>query len=136
LRAFFERLQARRGKQVAIIAVARKLAALSWHLLTKEEDYAFGRPSLTRRKLRRLELRAGAPHRKRGRKPAALKQAQDKRNERQLQEHAEIAYRRLVADWQASGKKKGASAPPGRASLKASIKSQAARQEKAPDPAL
>jgi transposase len=60
LRAFFERLKARRGEQVAIVAVARKLAVISWCLLTREEDYAFGRPSLTRRKLRRLELRAGA----------------------------------------------------------------------------
>ena len=28
------------------------------YLLTREEDYAFGRPSLTRRKLRGLELKA------------------------------------------------------------------------------
>jgi hypothetical protein len=29
-------------------------------LLTREEDYAFAQPSLTRKKLRRLELTAGA----------------------------------------------------------------------------
>jgi transposase len=135
LRAFFERLQARRGKQIAIVAVARKLAALSWHLLTREQDYAFGRPSLTRRKLRRLELRAGAPRRKPGRRPAALAKAQYEREERELQERAEIAYRKLVADWQAKGKK-GAGATSGARILKASIKSRATRQEKAPDPAL
>ena len=116
LRAFFERLQARRGKQIAIIAVARKLAALSWHLLTKEQDYAFGRPSLTRKKLRRLELHAGAPRRKAGRKPAAVAKANYERDERELQARAEVAYRRLVADWQAKGKKTGAGATPGRAS--------------------
>jgi transposase len=36
---------------------------LFWHLLTNEQDYAFGRPTLTRKKLRRLELLAGAPRR-------------------------------------------------------------------------
>lgn len=108
LRAFFERLAARRGQQVAIIAVARKLAALSWHLLTREEDYAFGRPSLTQRKLRRLELHAGAPRRKPGPKSATVwKSPKEQRRERELQEQAELAYRRLVADWQASGKKRG-----------------------------
>ncbi len=30
-------------------------------MLTKSEDYAFARPSLTTEKLRRLELSAGAP---------------------------------------------------------------------------
>ena len=29
-------------------------------MLTRGEDYAFGQPSLTRKKLRRLELQAGA----------------------------------------------------------------------------
>ena len=61
LRAFYQRIRARRGHQVAIVAAARKLACLFWCLLTREQDYAFGQPSLTRKKLRRLELTAGAP---------------------------------------------------------------------------
>ena len=60
LRAFCERVRARRGAQIAAVAVARKLAVLSWHMLTREEDYAFARPASTRKKLRRLELTAGA----------------------------------------------------------------------------
>ena len=64
LRAFGERVRARRGAQVAAVAVARKLVVL-WHLLTKDEDYAFARPSLTRQKTRRLELTAGASRRPR-----------------------------------------------------------------------
>jgi transposase len=56
LRAFYERVRVRRGAQIALVATARKLSVLFWHLLTKEEDYAFERPSLTRRKLRSLEL--------------------------------------------------------------------------------
>jgi len=49
---------------VAAVAVARKLGVLCWHLRTREEDCAYLRPALLRRKLRRLELRAGAPSRR------------------------------------------------------------------------
>ena len=47
--------------QVAIVATARKLACLFWCMLTRGEDYAYEQPSLTRKKLRRLELTAGDP---------------------------------------------------------------------------
>jgi transposase len=56
-----ERVGARRGRSVATVAVARKLAVLAWHLLTRGEDHAFARPSIVARKRRRLELAAGAP---------------------------------------------------------------------------
>jgi transposase len=52
-------VRARRGPQIAVVATARKLATLAWHLLRSEQDYAYARPSLTRSKLRRLELRCG-----------------------------------------------------------------------------
>jgi hypothetical protein len=39
---------------------SRSFACLFWCLLTREEDYAYAQPSLTRKKLRRLELTAGA----------------------------------------------------------------------------
>jgi transposase len=128
---FYERVRMRRGSQIAIVAVARKLAVLFRHLLTGEQDYAFGRPSLTRKKLRALELRAGA-ERHPGRRDLATKNSYGQRahreRERELSEHAELAYRRLVADWQASGPAKvGAGATPGRASHGPS-KGQAARQ--------
>ena len=64
LRAFYERTRDRRGAQVAIVATARKLACLFWCLLTRGEDYAYGQPSLLKRKLRQLELAAGAPKRR------------------------------------------------------------------------
>jgi DNA-binding NarL/FixJ family response regulator len=41
LRAFFTRIRARRGMQIAVVATARKLAVLCWHLIIKQEDYAF-----------------------------------------------------------------------------------------------
>jgi transposase len=115
LRAFYERLRARRGAQIALVATARKLCVLFWHLLTDEEDYAFGRPSLTRHKLRRLELIAGDPPR-RGRRSGSAASKREQRHERELSERFELAYRRLVDDWQQKPKEKGAGATPGRAS--------------------
>jgi transposase len=117
LRAFGERIRARKGAQVAAVAVARKLAVLAWHLLTKREDYAYARPSLVRSKLRQLERSAGAPPlptRHGGQRISAS--PAERATERQLTEHAEAAYRRLVADWKASGPKKGAGATAGHAS--------------------
>jgi hypothetical protein len=64
LRAFFQRIKARRGSQIAVVATARKLTVLAWHLVTKDQDYAFARPSLVSRKRRKLELGAGAPSRR------------------------------------------------------------------------
>lgn len=42
------------------MAVARKLAVLIWHLLTKEQDYFWARPALVAAKQRQLALKAGA----------------------------------------------------------------------------
>ena len=136
VRAFYERIRVRRGHQVAVVACARKLACLFWCLLSRSEDYAFAQPSLTRKKLRRLELAAGAPS-KRGRRsgPMAANPA-IRKAERELAEQAEAAYRRSVRDWQATqAKRKGAGATPGRASRGPSS-GQAARQVQAPGPAL
>jgi transposase len=38
LRAFGQRIRARRGSKIATVAVARKLACLAWQLLTKQQD--------------------------------------------------------------------------------------------------
>ena len=59
--AFYERIRARREMQIAVVATARKLAVLCWHLIVKREGYAFARGSPTEKKLRKLELRAGMP---------------------------------------------------------------------------
>jgi transposase len=133
LRAFGERISARRGSRIATVAVARKLVVLFWHLLTNEQDYAFGRPTLTHKKLRRLELLAGAP-RHRGRRGVwaankALAAAED-----ELARQAETAYRRLLEDWQ-QAPKKGASATQGRASSRPLGGKQRGKAS-VPDPAL
>ena len=70
LHSFFMRVMSRRGSQVAAVATARKLAAIIWHVLNRQEDYVFARPSLVARKRRSVELRAGLP-RQRGRRGIA-----------------------------------------------------------------
>jgi len=138
LRAFYERIRSRRGMQIAVVATARKLAVLCWHLIIKGEDYAFQRTSLTQQKLRKLELRAGMPSR-RGQKGKAagysLKEV--RRRERELAEQAEQAYRQLVADWQAKAPKSkpGVAAANGTRVSRPSA-GQAARQASVPEPAL
>src|SRR4051812_19220936 len=132
LRAFHERIAVRRGSNIATVAVARKLALIAWHMLTRGEDYAFARPSLTREKLRRLELMTGAERHKRKRIGVWVTKEQH-RLDKDLAAQAELAYRRLVQDWQPATK--GAGAAPGRASRRPSS-GQAARQETAPPPAL
>jgi transposase len=112
LHAFYRRIRARRGHQVAVVAAARKLACLFWCMLTRGEDYAYGQPSLTKKKLRRLELAAGAPRYQGGRSVWSTNDAM-RRAERALALQAERAYQRTVADWQAT---RGASATQGRAS--------------------
>jgi transposase len=113
---------------VATVAVARKLAVLAWCLLTRGEDYAFARPALVARKIRALELAAGAPRRKPGPKPNPVwKTAAQDAAEREAAEQAERAYQRLIADWQSSRPKVGAGATPERASSRPS-KGKAARQ--------
>jgi hypothetical protein len=138
LRAFYDRIRSRRGMQIAVVATARKLAVLCWHLIIKQEDYAFARPSLTDQKLRALELRAEMPSR-RGQKgkAAAYSLKEVRRRERDLAEQAEQAYRQLVADWQAKTprSKPGVAAANGTRLSRPST-GQAARQASVPEPAL
>jgi transposase len=103
LRAFYQRVRARHGMQIAVVATARKLTVLCWHLLIKGEDYAFAQPSLRAHKHRKLELRAGLPPAN-GRKGNAsgysLKAV--RAAERDLAAQGEAAYRTMVAAWQPS----------------------------------
>jgi hypothetical protein len=125
---FYERVRARRGHSIAIVASARKLAGLFWCLLTRGEDYAFAQPSLTKKKMRRLELAAGAPKFQGGRDiwstNLAMRQA-----ERELALQAQRAYERTIKDRRAE--KLGAGATSGRASQRPSS-GKAARQTSKP----
>ena len=101
LRAFYERIRARRGQQIAIVAVARKMCVLFWHLLSTSQDYAYSLPTSTAKKMRTVELKAGAPRRP-GRADGPrqpLNREQRRELERQSAEHAQTAYERTVTDW-------------------------------------
>jgi transposase len=124
---FYQRIKARRGHSIAI-AAARKLACLFWCLLTRGEDYAFAQPSLTKKKMRRLELQAGAPRWQGGRTVWSINDAM-RDAERELALQAERAYERTITDRQAT--KAGAGATPGRASQRPSS-GKAARQTSKP----
>jgi len=118
-----------------MVAVARKLAVLIWHLLTREEDYAFARPSLVRENVRRLKLAVGAVRRVGSRSPVRIFATPAQRQlERELGVQAEKVYRRLVANFNAT-RKKGAGAATG-ARISSALEGQAARQGHAPYPAL
>jgi len=100
LRAFYQRVARRRGNHIAAVAVARKLAVIIWHLLRREEDYAWVRPALHAKKLRDLELRSGEPAR-RGQRGAAYAYnlSRTRVEEKRRAEQAETAYRRLTEGW-------------------------------------
>ena len=103
LRAFFERIRARRGPQIAIVAVARKLAVLAWHLLNADADFRWNPPSLTAQKWRRLELRAGAPKHPGRRLSDGPGIRERRRQEQAVLLQAETAYRTFVAARQPKG---------------------------------
>ena len=132
MHAFYARIRARRCGQVAAVAVARKLGCLFWCLLTRGEDYAHQQPTLTAKKLRLLEVRAGAPTLKGKQTGVWANRAALRDAERKLAEQAEASYKRVVSDWHAATPKKvGASVTPGRASQKPT-KGKVARQTASP----
>jgi transposase len=117
LHAFYERTRARKGHGKAIVATARKLAVLFWCMLTRDEDYAHQQPSLTRKKLRRLEITAGAAKNTRRAAGVWSTNTMMRTAERELARQAEASYKRMVQDQQAGApaRKVGASATPERA---------------------
>ncbi|WP_189524348.1 IS110 family transposase [Mesorhizobium sp. M4B.F.Ca.ET.143.01.1.1] len=100
LHAFFVRIRARRGHQVAAVAVARKLTVLVWHMLTKQEDYLWARSSLVAHKMRSLE-QAGKPQKKGNRRgPTYAYNVKELRNqEMRVAEQAQKGYEHFVEAW-------------------------------------
>jgi hypothetical protein len=108
-------------------------------MIERSEDYAFARQSLTDKKMRALELRAGMPPR-RGQKANAANYSlkEVRRRELELAEQAEHAYPQQVAGWQAKApakNKPGVAAANG-TRLNRPSAGQAARQASVPEPAL
>lgn len=100
LRAFFARISAKRGAAAAIVATARKLAVLIWHVLAKEEDYAFAGPAFQAMKLRKVALKAGASRAYGKAGPGRDYWIKDIRHrEMAYVTRAEEAYARMVEAW-------------------------------------
>lgn len=100
LRAFFLRIKDRKGANVAAVATACKIANLIWHLLTKDAPYQWARPAFVAMKMRKLELRAGAPkaHGKAG--PGRDYWIKELRHrEMELVANAEASYAKMVEAW-------------------------------------
>jgi transposase len=138
LHAFFVRIRARRGHQIAAVAVARKLTVLCWHVLTKEEDYLWARPALVANKTRAMQLQAGRPQQKGNRRGPAyaynVKALRDQ--ELQLAQQAERNYALRRSLENTPAERRGASAsirqgtnrtPGGACSRRAALRHEVAR---------
>lgn len=66
LGVFFRRVKRRKNHNVAVVAAARKLVVIAWHMLTNNEPYRYAQPRLTQDKLGRLRVRVTALKRKTG----------------------------------------------------------------------
>lgn len=100
LRAFFTRVQNKRGAPAAAVATARKLTVMIWHILSSDQDYAYARPAFTAMKLRKVALRAGAPRAYGKAGPGHdywIKEIRDR--ETRYVEQTERAYERMVSAW-------------------------------------
>jgi transposase len=69
LAAAYHRIRRRKGHQVAVTALARKLVIVVWHILTTRQPYRYAAPERTRFKLRRLQKLERPPL---GRRPRTL----------------------------------------------------------------
>jgi transposase len=58
LGVFMRRLLRKKNRNVAVVACARKLAVVAWHMLTTNEPYRYAQPLPTQTKLARLRVRA------------------------------------------------------------------------------
>jgi transposase len=63
---FFNKLAKKKNYNVAVVATARKLVVIAWHMLTKNEPYRYAIPRSTEEKLRRLRVKATGQRRKSG----------------------------------------------------------------------
>ena len=58
LGAFFRKLAARKNRNIAVVACARKLVTIAWHMLRSNQPYRYAEPRQTELKLQRLRVAA------------------------------------------------------------------------------
>jgi len=75
MRPFYERIRAKKGRQTAVVAVARKLATLAWHLLTHKQPYRYANARCIDKKFSRLQIQVTGERRKSGPKPGEATQS-------------------------------------------------------------
>jgi len=75
LGAFFRRMKAKKNRNVAVVATARKMATIAWHMLKNNEPYRYANPRTTETKLASLRIRAGGERRRTGPKKGAPRPA-------------------------------------------------------------
>ena len=63
---FFRRLINKKNRNVAVVAVARKLVVIAWQMLKHNEPYRYALPQTTENKLRQLRIRATGRRRRGG----------------------------------------------------------------------
>jgi transposase len=68
---FFRKLAARKNRNVAVVATARKLVVIAWHMLKSNQPYRYALPGPTELKLQRLRVLATGEKRKTGPKPGS-----------------------------------------------------------------
>jgi len=74
LGVFFRRLRQKKNRNIAVVATARKLATIAWHMLRNQEPYRYAQPASTQTKLAALRVQATGIKRKTGpRKGTPLK---------------------------------------------------------------
>lgn len=61
---FFRRLLAKKNRNVAVVATARKLVTIAWHMLRNNEPYRYAQPLPTQHKLLALRVRATGQRRR------------------------------------------------------------------------
>jgi transposase len=64
---FFRRLKKRKNHNVAVVAAARKLVMIAWHMIRNNEPYRYATPRSTESKLSGFRIRATGEVRKSGR---------------------------------------------------------------------
>ena len=140
LRAFYERVRARRGMQIAVVATARKLAVLCWHMITMRRGLRV-RPTVADRPeaappraagpaCRRAAARRATPPATRSRMSGRARSTLSRARRAGLPP----ARRRLAGQGPAA--KEGVAAANGARLSRPSDGATAARQAPAPDPAL
>jgi hypothetical protein len=66
LGVFFRRLAKKKNRNVAVVAAARKLVTIAWHMLIDNEPYRYAQPKTVEAKLSRLRVRATGQKKKGG----------------------------------------------------------------------